>query len=148
MSSDFGIDLDEIFQVVDSADVLIIRFEIVADKRLLVDARSTPIDPPIVRLVPRAGSVEDRFRSLKQLRPRFPLPDKIMSFKWPRQHVETLATAGVWDRIVRRMVDSGHPGMQQMCDEVWRELLAAERREAMIAIRGGEGYQTLWERGG
>jgi hypothetical protein len=146
MSNDFGIDLDEIFKVIDTADVLIIRFQSIADQRLLVDARSSPVDPPLLRLVPRASSVEERFRNLKQLRPRFPLPDKIMSFQWPRQHVETLATAGVWERIVRRMAASGHPGMQQMCEQVWRELLTAERREVFAAIRGGEGYETLWER--
>lgn len=147
MSNDFGIDLDEIFHVVDTADVLIIRFQIVVDKRLLVDARSTELDPPLVRLVDRAGSVEERFRSLKQLRPRLPLPDRIMSFQWPR-HVDVLAAAGVWDRIVRRMVTSGHAGMQEMCNRVWRELVAAERREVIAAISGGEGYQTLWERTG
>jgi hypothetical protein len=144
MSNDFGIDLDEIFKVLDSADVLIIRFQLV-DQRLLIDARSTELDPPLVKLVARAGSVEERFRSLKQLRPRLPLPDKIMSFQWPR-HVRVLADAGIWNRVVKRMCDSGHPGMQQMCDEVWNEMVAAERREEIAAIRGGEGFQTLWER--
>ena len=145
MSSDFGIDLDEIFKVVDTADVLIIRFQIVGDQRLLVDARSTELDPPVVRLVPRAESVEERFRSLKQIRPRFPLPDRIMSFQWPR-HVQTLAASGVWERVVQRMVATGHAEMQQMCDEVWTELVVAERREVLAAITGGRGYQTLWQR--
>lgn len=144
MSNDFGIDLDEIFKVLDTADVLIIRFQLV-DQRLLIDARHTELDPPLVKLVPRAGSVEERFRSLKQLRPRLPLPDKIMSFQWPR-HVRLLADAGVWERIVARMTASGHPKMHEMCDNVWRELLIAERREEIAAIRGGEGFQTLWER--
>ncbi len=145
MSNDFGLDLDEILKVVDTADVLIIRFQIVSDKRLLVDARTTELDPPLVKLVPRAGSVEERFRSLKQLRPRLPLPDKIMSFQWPR-HVEVLAAAGVWEHIVRRMAGSGHAGMQEMCDAVWQELVTAERREVIAAITGADGYQTLWER--
>ncbi len=145
MSNDFGLDLDEIFQVVETADVLIIRFQIIADTRLLVDARSTEVDAPLIRLVPRAESVEDRFRGLKQLRPRFDLPDKIMSFRWPR-HVSMLAETGVWDRIIQRMVDSGHESARSMCDHVWGELMASERREVFAAIRGGEGYQTLWER--
>lgn len=145
MSNDYGLDLSEILKVVDSADVLIIRFQIVNDRRLLVDARSTRIDPPTVQLVDRASSVEERFRSLKQLRPRFPLPEKIMSFQWPR-HVSMLAETGVWERIVQRMTGSGHAGMQRMCDSVWRELVEAERREIFAAVRGGPGYQTLWER--
>ena len=145
MSNDFGLDLDQILRVVDTADVLIIRFQIVMDQRLLVDARSTAIDPPVVQLVPRAGSVEERFRSLKQLRPRFPLPDKIMSFQWPR-HVATLAETGVWDRIVQRVTAAGHSGTAEMCEAIWRELLAAERREVITAITGGDRYQTLWQR--
>lgn len=145
MSDDFGLELDEILNVVDTADVLIIRFQIVADSRLLVDTRSTELDPPLVRLVPRASSVEERFRNLKQLRPRLPLPDRIMSFQWPR-HVSMLAEAGVWDRIVRRVVGSGHAGAEAMCATVWRELVAAERREVVAAIRGEDRYQTLWEK--
>lgn len=145
MSNDFGLDLDEILNVVDTADVLIIRFQIVSEQRLLVDARTTELDPPLVKLVPRAGSVEERFRNLKQIRPRFPLPDKIMSFQWPR-HVELLASSGVWEHIVRRMAQSGHTGTREMCDAVWQELVTAERREVIAAITGGEGYQTLWQR--
>src|SRR5438105_1267438 len=98
MSSDFGIDLDEIYQVIETAEVVIIRFQMPVDRRLLIDARSADGDPPVVRLVPRASSVEERFRSLKQLRPRLPLPDKIMSFQWPR-HVRVLEEAGVWSRV-------------------------------------------------
>lgn len=145
MSKDFGLDLDEIFHVVDTAEVLIIRFQMPVDKRLLVDTRSTEIDPPLVTLVSRASSVEERFRNLKQLRPRLPLPDKILSFQWPR-HVAALAECGVWERIVRRLEDSGHAGVRAMCDAVWRELVAAERREEIAAIRGGEGWHTLWQR--
>jgi hypothetical protein len=144
MSNDFGLDLDEIFNVLDTADVLIIRFQLV-DQRLLIDARGTELDAPLVKLVARAGSVEERFRSLKELRPRMPLPDKIMSFQWPR-HVRVLEDAGVWQRIVARMKASGHPGMDEMCSGVWNELITAERREEIAAIRGGEGFQTLWER--
>jgi hypothetical protein len=146
MSNDYGIDLDEILKVVDAAEVVIIRFQMPVDRRLLIDARSTEVDPPLVKLVARASSVEDRFRSLKRLRPRLPLPDRIMSFQWPK-HVKVLEESGVWGRIVRRMLESGHSNVQQMCDEVWRELVSAERKEEIAAITGGEGWQTLWERG-
>jgi hypothetical protein len=144
MSNDFGIDLEEIFNVLDTADVLIIRFQLV-DQRLLIDARSTELDAPLVKLVARASSVEERFRSLKELRPRLPLPDKIMSFQWPR-HVRVLEDSGVWQRVIARMSASGHPGMEAMCQGVWQELISAERREEVAAILGGEGFQTLWER--
>ncbi len=145
MPNDHGLDLDEIFEVVDTADVLIIRFHMPSDRRLLVDTRSTAVDPPIVRMVGRASSVEERFRSIKRLRPRLPLPERVLSFQWPR-HIRSLAETGVWDRIVQRIAASGHQGAIGECEAMWRELVQAERGETIAAITGGEGWQTIWER--
>src|SRR4030043_346807 len=105
---DFGMNLDEVKGVIDTAEVLVIRFAIL-EKRLLMDARHSEKEAPLLQLVPKASSVEERFRSLKQLRPHFTLPDKIMSFTWPR-HVETFRAAGLWQRIIERLDASGHPG--------------------------------------
>jgi hypothetical protein len=144
MENDFGLDLREIIKIIDTAEVLVIRFAII-DKRLLVDARHSQEEGPLIRLVPRAGSVEERFRHLKQLRPRFPLPERIMSFMWPR-HAELLKTSGVWQRIVDRLVALGHAGTAEECEAVYRELLGEERAQVVAAIRGEGGYQSLWER--
>jgi len=143
---DYGLDIDEVTRVIDAADVLIVRFAIV-DKRLLVDSRTTETEGPLIALVPKAGSVEERFKSLKKLRPRFPLPEKIMSFMWPR-HIDTLQNSGVWDKIARRMVSLGGDDMTSRCDEVFQQLAMEEKTEVLQAIRGGEGYQSLWERAG
>lgn len=143
---DYGLDLDEVTRVIDSADVLVVRFAIV-DKRLLVDARTSESEGPMIAVVPRAGSVEERFKSLKKMRPRFPLPDKIVSFMWPR-HVDTFRQSGLWDRIQARMVNLGGEAMTTRCAQVFQELSVAERSEILAAIRGGEGYQSLWERTG
>jgi hypothetical protein len=144
MENDFGLDLQEIMKVIDTAEVLVVRFAIV-DKRLLVDARHNEEDGPLVKLVARASSVEERFRHLKEIRPRFPLPERIMSFMWPR-HVELLQTSGVWQRIVDRLSALGHAGVADQCETVYRELLAEERAQVVAAIRGESGYQSLWER--
>lgn len=141
---EFGLDLDEVMQVIDSADVLIVRFNIV-EKRLLMDARYSAHEGPLLMLVPRVNSVEERFRNLRQIRPNFPLPERIMSFVWPR-NVETMRTSGVWQRIVDRLSRSGFPGIEQQCEEVYQQLLKGERAEVLAAIRGGEGYHSLWER--
>ncbi len=137
-------DLDEVIQVINTAEVLVIRFAIL-DKRLLMDARSSESDGPMLKLVPKASSAEERFRSLKELRPRFPVPEKIMSFTWPR-HVETFKAAGLWQRIVERLSSSGHADVQEQCDAAFNELLEEEKSEVLAAIRGGENYQSLWER--
>lgn len=143
---DYGLDMDEVGRVIDAADVLVIRFAIL-DKRLLIDARTSEDEGPFIAVVPKASSVEERFKSLKRMRPRFPLPDKIMSFIWPRQ-LETFRASGLWDRIEARMVALGGERMLERCREVFQELMREERAEVIAAIRGGESYQSLWERSG
>lgn len=143
---DYGLDIDEVLKVVDAAEVLVVRFAILG-KRLLIDSRTSREDGPFIALVPKAGSVEERFRSLKQLRPRFPLPDKILSFMWPRQ-VETFRSSPVWERIVQRLVGLGGEELAARCEDIYRELETEERAQVVAAIRGDESYQSLWERSG
>jgi hypothetical protein len=143
---DYGLDLDEVARVIDSAEVLVVRFAIL-DKRLLIDARTTENDGPLITIVPKASSVEDRFKALKKLRPRFPLPDKIMSFMWPRQ-METFKASGLWEKIEGRLVSLGGEQMLPACQSVFEELEHEEKAEVVAAIRGGETYQSLWERSG
>jgi len=142
---EYGIDLDEVFKVIDAADVLIVRFAIV-DKRLLVDARTNASDGPYIAVVPKAGSIEERFRHLKQARPRFPLPDKIMSFLWHRPSMATFRESGIWGRITDRVVLAGGDEAADRCAEVFRELEREERANIVGAIVGSESYQSLWER--
>jgi hypothetical protein len=144
VENDFGLDIEEILKVIDTAEVLVVRFAIL-EKRLLIDARHSDTEGPLIKVVPRAASVEERFRHLKSLRPKFPLPEKIMSFMWPR-HVELLEKSGVWQRIVDRLTGLGYPDAGAACDAALQELLQEERTEVQSAIKGGEGYQSLWER--
>jgi hypothetical protein len=144
MENNFGLDLEDIFSVIDTAEVILIRLQLV-EQRILIDTRRNSVEGPMIALVPRAGSAEERFRSLKRMRPRFPVPDRIMSFQWPRQ-AGSLKTSGVWDRIVQRLSPDTPDEVAQRCEEVFQELLRLERQETIAAIRGGEGYETVWER--
>ncbi len=143
---DYGLDLDEVTRVIDAAEVLVVRFAIL-DKRLLVDTRTGEKEGPMIAIVPKANSVEERFKALKKLRPRLPLPGKIMSFMWPRQ-METFRASGLWDKIEGRMVSLGGEQMLEVCKTVFEELEREEKAEVVAAIRGGETYQSLWERSG
>jgi hypothetical protein len=143
---DYGLDLDEVARVIDAAELLVVRFAIL-DKRLLIDARTSEGQGPLIAVVPKANSVEERFKALKKLRPRFPLPDKIMSFMWPRQ-METFRASGLWERIEARMVSLGGEGMREACKAAFEQLEQEEKAEVVAAIRGGETYQSLWERSG
>ncbi len=143
MDNEFALDIDEIVKTVRSAEVITFRFVIV-NQRLLIDYRTSEIDPPLVRVVPRATSVEERFRALKQLRPRFRLPEKISAIWWPK-FVEGLVEYGIWDAVVQRMVETGFSEAPRQCDAVLQELRDLERREIRNAV-AGEGYQPIWER--
>jgi hypothetical protein len=139
---DYGVDLGEIARVIERAEVLVVRLQVV-HRRILVDFRTSDSDGPFVQAVAPATSVEERFRSLKSLRPNFALPDRIMSFAWPRG-VTALAEAGIADLIRDRL--AGHDDALTQLDEALTVLTAEEQSTMIAAIRGGEGFQTIWER--
>lgn len=145
MNVGFGIDLDEVRRVIDAAEVLVVRFAI-TDRRLLVDSRSNEGCGPLISVVPPAANAQERFRSLKVLRPRFRSPERILTFEWPR-HARALAEAGLWDHMARRLVALGWPETAGHCDQAYRQLVDAERDVEVAAIVGAEGFQTLWPAG-
>ena len=142
MDNDFAIDLDAIFQVIDKAEVITIRF-LILPQRLLIDARCSETEGPLIKVVPRARSLEERFKSIKQLRPRFRLPEKITAIWWPKP-VHALVASGIWDRILRRMNAAGFPDTTEQCKQALQTLTEHEKAEILNAVRG-EGYQCLWE---
>lgn len=144
MSDEFGVDLDEVFRVIDAAEVLVVRFHLI-DKRLLVDFRTRPGLTPLIRVVPRAESVEDRFRTIRKLRPEMQLPEKVMSVHWPRS-ISVLLASGAWQHIVDRASSLGDDETTEACGRAIQELELLERKEVLGAIRGANHYQTLWER--
>lgn len=143
MDTDYPIDLGAVFQVIDTAEVIIFRF-VTIPQRLLFDARHSDAEGPFLKPVPRATSLEERFKALKQLRPRFRIPERITAIWWPK-YVHSLEACGVWQRIQRRMAQEGYPRLADAAQEVMRELCLRERAETYNAITG-VGYHTLWER--
>ena len=143
MDSDFRIDLSEVKRNLDAAEVVSLYVPLLR-KTLLMDARSSGIDGPLVKVVPMVSTPEERFRSLRQMRPRFPKPDSITIIPWPR-YVGSLVRLGVWDHIVSRFAELGDPELVRRCKACLRELLTEERQEIGRAIRG-ENFQDLWRR--
>ncbi len=144
MDNEYQLDYDAILKTVRDADVIAFRM-VTVPMRLLVDNRFTEVDPPLVKLVPKANSVEERFKSLKVLRPRFKLPPRISAIWWPR-YVDALNHAGIWSALTQRITDAGFPAVAGECDDLMRELRRLERLEIVNAI-GGDGYRTLWPAG-
>ncbi len=142
MSVGFGIDLDEVRRVIDASEVLVVRF-MITDRRLLVDARTNDECGPLMKVVPPAANAQERFRSLKVMRPRFRSPERILTFEWPR-HARALSEAGLWEHMAHRLVALGWPDTPSQCDEAYVQLLAEELRVELAAVRGGEGFHTVW----
>lgn len=142
MEDELGVDLSEILNVVNTAEVFVVMFHLF-ERRLLVDNRHTAEDPPLVRVVDRVRSSDERFRELMRLRPKLSSPERIIAFQWPRT-VRTLVEAGVWQAIHDRLASEGVPENTLLA--VLHELQWEERREEIKAVRGEEPYRTL--RGG
>jgi hypothetical protein len=143
MDNDYPIDIGEILSVLRTGEVIVVRF-LILSLRLLVDSRSSAKDGPLIRLVPAASSAEERFRSLRKLRPDFPAPERITVIHWPKR-VDQLIASGVWSGLEERLRSSGFAGTTEAVASTLVELQRLERTEIRRAILG-EGYQTLWER--
>jgi len=143
MDTDYAIDLGAVFAVIDNAEVIIFRF-VTIPQRLLFDARHSDVEGPLLKTIPRATSLEERARALKQLRPRFNIPERITAIWWPK-YVRSLQGSSVWGHIQRRMAQEGYPQLADASEEVLRDLCQRERAETLNAITGA-GYHTLWER--
>jgi hypothetical protein len=129
----------------ETGEVLCVYFPLLR-KTLLIDTRYDVEDQPLVKLVPMVNSVEERFRSLRRLRPRFPRPESIVVIPWPK-YVDSLVRLGLWDVLIRRFASLGQLEAVRTCQEVIRELRALERQELYSAIKGSEQYHSLWESG-
>jgi hypothetical protein len=141
MDSDFRIDVGEVCRAVDTGEIIALYFPLLR-KTLLMDTRSTPLDGPMIRVVPMAASMEDRYRELVRMRPRLPKPESISVIPWPK-FVASMMSAGIWDRVVHRYAGFGAKEVREAiaCLEELREF---EREELRRAITG-ENYETLWD---
>ncbi len=141
MDNDFSIDLVDIAQTIRSSEVLAIRF-VAVGHRLLLDFRSSEIDGPMVRVVTPVKSIEERYRSLRQLRPRFAPPEKIVAIWWPR-FVSSLESTGIWAAVMERVSETGHSDAVRQATAALAELVELERRQQQDAVSGA-GFRTLW----
>ena len=139
VDDDLGVDLSEVLSVINTAEVFVVMFQIF-ERRLLVDTRHTDAEPPLVRVVDRVRSSDERFRELMRLRPRFAAPERIVAFSWPRS-VRTLNESGVWQAIQDRLGSMGVAENTLLA--VLHELQWEERNEEIKAVKGTEPYRTL-----
>lgn len=143
MDSDFQLDLDEVRRHLQETEVVGFYFPFLR-RTLLADLRTSAVDGPFVGVVPMAKDMEDRVRSLKKLRPRFPRPASIMLVPWPRW-VASLERLGVLQMLEDKLGELGGDAVRERCRVAIGELQQAERAQIRSAVTG-EGYETIWSR--
>jgi hypothetical protein len=141
MEGNFLFEIDEVLRNVQEAEVMSIFFPSFR-RALIIDTRSNTDEGPMVRLMPMASSPQDRVRSIRKLRPGFPRLQNLTLIPWQR-YVDSLVNLGVWEKIVKRIEESGDPKAIQACDAALTELRRLERQELVAAI-SGDNYQTIW----
>jgi hypothetical protein len=139
---DFQLDMTEMANSIDTAEVVALYFPLLR-KTLIIDARSSAVDAPMVKLVEMVATPEERFRSLRRLRPRFPKPDSLTLIPWPK-YVESLVSLKMWEHLVARFVNLSFPDTVRECEACLAELLALEKEEIRRALEG-ENYKSIWE---
>ena len=141
MEGNFLFEIDEVLRNVQEAEVMSIFFPSFR-RALIIDTRSNTDEGPMVRLMPMASSPQDRVRSIRKLRPGFPRLQNLTLIPWQR-YVDSLVNLGVWEKIVKRIEESGDAKAIQACDAALTELRRLERQELVAAI-SGDNYQTIW----
>jgi hypothetical protein len=138
------IDMEEIQKVVENCDVFTIGFRMFPE-RLIVDARTTDSDGPMVEVVEPVATVEERFFWLGQRRPSFGVPQQFTFFVWPHS-LRYFDECGLSDMIRHRVYPEDETGeiSRQMAHSMF-QLIAFEQRATFDAIHG-RNYHTLWER--
>lgn len=143
MDGDFRINLEDVLRNIYSAEIISIYFPLLR-KTILIDTRFSESDPPMVKIVPMALTVDERNRALRKLRPNFPTSRSLTVIPWPK-YVESLVDLGIWAKVIERFVDSGYKEAVQECNIVLEEMYGLEMEELSAVIRG-ENYHTMWSR--
>tara|TARA_B100000949_G_C13909900_1_gene296354 strand:- start:57 stop:494 length:438 start_codon:yes stop_codon:yes gene_type:complete len=141
MDGDLDQDLHEVMKKIDDSEVVSLFFPTLR-KAVVIDTRSNEIDGPMIRIMPMVASPQERVRSITKLRSEFPRVKNLTLIPWPR-YVDSLANLGVWDRVVKRVKDTGYEEAVSTCEEVLEELRRLEKVELASVVRG-ENFHTIW----
>ena len=144
MEYDSFFDLEEILKTIESTEIMSIFFPIFL-KSVVIDTRSNSNEGPMIRVVPMAGSPQERLRSLSRMSPSFPRATNLKVIPW-RKYVESLVELGVWSSIENRFKSRGDFKSLKTCQKILTELRQMEKKE-MADVVVGKNYQTIWSAG-
>lgn len=141
MDDAYHVDQAALRSAIQERDHLVFRFSTI-NRRLFVDFRRTEEDGPGVFVLPPAASLKERMTSIREVRPRFPRPERVNVVAWPLR-VGSLRRLGIVEDIRLRLGDLDGFEALEALDRAIDSLEAAEEREVRRAVTG-EGYRTLW----
>ena len=141
-----SLDRESIDEAVREAEVLVIGFDFTAD-RLLIDMRDDPRGhtPPFIEIVEPLADADERQIWLSGRRPGVRAPEQLLFFVWPHS-VDYLNASPLLSGAAARIKREQGVDVQDMIEEAVQDLHDRERRDLITAVRGGEGFETLWTR--
>ena len=141
-----ALDPETIDEAVRDADVIVLGFDFTPD-RLLIDLRDDPRGhtPPIVEIVEPLADADERQIWLSARRPGLRAPEQFLFFVWPHS-VAYLAASPLLTGAVARIRSEQGVDVRELLADVLADLRERERTDMLAAVRGGEGFETLWSR--
>lgn len=137
----YEIDIEAVIQNIAEAEVVTLHFPMLR-QTLLIDTRCGHLEGPLVRVVPMVKNTEERFASLKAMRPELARPRSITMIPWARS-VATLDSTGVWPHVLARLEACGTSETLAEARRAFRQLRSLELVELREAIVGKQ-YRTVW----
>ncbi len=138
------VDLEALNGVLEKGDIITIGFTLFAE-RMLVDTRTNATDGVYCQIVEPVGNVQERYMWLGKHRSSFGAPEGFAFFVWPHT-VRTLVKDNVLGTL-RDRLERIETGSGRKLDAALGEALRKEMAGMAIAINGGEGWATVWQRG-
>ena len=141
-----ALDREAIIEAVRDADVIVLGFDFTTD-RLLIDLRDDARGhtPPIVEMVEPLADVDERRIWLSARRPGLRAPGQFLFFVWPHS-VAYLEALPLLTGAAERIRSEQGVDVSDLIADVLRDLRSRERTDMLAAVRGGEGFETLWSR--
>ena len=135
------VDLEALRERLENADLIVIGFHAFPE-RLLLDARSSPTEGPLVAVVAPVTSLQERYAWLGKHRSAFGLPDDFTFAMWPHS-ISLIREHKVLEPMSARMTAVSNEADLAMSRAIAR-LEVLERRTIREAVLGGPGWESLW----
>ena len=141
-----ALDIEALVEAASETDVLVIGFDFMTE-RIVVDFRADGRgrSQPLLELAEPMADADERVALLADRRPSLPAPEHFLFFVWPHS-TGTLTRSRVAERILGRLHDEHGMDFRPALARIVTDLRNAERAEQLAAIRGAEGFETIWSR--